>query len=368
MRDLLYFGRCCVLVVLLVFTFLLLAPADCSADSDYYGVSIASIQNIMKSVNLQGYPAAYLFDGYPETTFGDGWLDDSYVDSDFLHTRLFPDIPDDTLEVGDIVLPLYVQFVTADRLISKPGVVSSNRSIDFESWFNDADLQMAWARVAARKDTIEGIAEIAAAVKEFSEGQDDALARDRLKAALDRINDGVPTLGKLCKYIVEDVLNGTPAGKLLNMVEFALKPSFTAALSLTNDLTISAIDASFGYSDLRQAYLLYYIGHKNVSGWNSSNSYPLVDMMMKASSGQDGNASGINQCAYWAGRPYDTGYPYTGGYDHVDGENVGSPVALLPKPVTGALDDYWGQWGKILFHASAATASPVTTAARPSPC
>ena len=300
----------------------------------YHNISVSKIGDIIKS--------AYQYDSYDETNFLGGWLDDSYIDDGLLSTKLMPEYSD--LEMGDILLPLVVLYDTADKMIG-----NSSNQIDFFGWFKERDIQKAWARIISRQEQLTVFDKIYKELVKLSNAEQTQTNINQFLATMDLLKNGKPDSASFIMYVAGTVKNGTPIGDVINTVSFLMSPSiisaYIAVSSLAN-LAMMSIDDTFGYTDLRQAYLLYHIGHETVDNWSSKSSFPLVDMMLKASSGNHNNELlTSDHCFFWSVRPYHIGYPYQGGYDYWDQNHV---IPLQPYDN----EQFYTAWGKVLFHDS----------------
>ena len=67
-------------LLLLTWILFLAIPTESFAvlDGSCYGVSIYEIKNTLEAIFMD--VGVYVHDGYPETSYGSGWIDDSYND------------------------------------------------------------------------------------------------------------------------------------------------------------------------------------------------------------------------------------------------------------------------------------------------
>ncbi|NWH05288.1 M23 family metallopeptidase, partial [Desulfobacter latus] len=313
--------------------------------SDYYGVSIDNIADTVEK--------AAAHDDYSETEFHDiidseGWLDDAYITKELLETKVnYYSTHDDGLNVtiGDLLLPLYVRYKIALEFYYGKNLLEV---------FSDQNIINAWSHVIERSEEMEALANMMIVLKEYTESAKSKSDFYNCIGAIDLIKDGVPSLKEFGEYLTGELLNGTHAGDLFSLYGFLTGPTILSAPSAVNaiiDLTISAMDSVLGYTDLRQAYLFFYIGHTLFNNgfsqtWPNSANNDLLDMMAKAASG---NFDSIyNRCNRWHTRPYDIGYPYKGGY--VIDNDLGGFSEIPLEPFSE--DTFYEEWGKILFHDS----------------
>jgi hypothetical protein len=339
-------------------------------------------------------------DKYNETgdhLWTSGWLEDlnrgKYLEK-WLKTEVTPGIL-----MQDIIVPLCVLYATADELISKSNEVS------FTDWIENDKLQKSWIWVLRNGKTYKWyghFSERMQLMQKIKEGKATvADVLDNVKKMTDFAATGdIVELVSPKDYVIgklTELSKGTFEGDVIEGVTnlFSLYSVVTAPTPLGIAVFISNFDNYYnniksledyfsGLTNLRHAYLLYYIGDELFAeDWNGSfdghekwqipDDLPnnqeilkmsLVDMMMFIPSVHN-DLPQLTGGWWFEEFPYNLGYPYFGGYSYhhgYDGDTLQTLSALKKciidsKPLirynedvscdTGKEKCFYNEWAKI---------------------